>query len=83
MLLKRWAGFQTGVDAEQTAETQWRMFITACGPKLIFDLLGVIPMIFYNIDKKTRERMYIDLERARAAAAERSKRITDSEDRAE
>lgn len=77
VLLEKWAGFQPGVDAVQTDATKWRMFITACGPHLIFDLLGIIPMIFYNIDKKTRDRMYIDLERARSATAARAKRITD------
>lgn len=83
MLLENWAGFQVGADAVQTTETMWRVFITACGPKLIFDFLSIIPMLFYNIDKKTRERMYIDLERARSAAAAREKRIRDAEKAAE
>lgn len=77
LLLQNWAGFKVGVDAVQTDETMWRMFITACGPKLIFDLLGIIPMLFYNIDQKTREKMYSDLERSRAAVAAREKRRTD------
>ncbi|MBR3766983.1 MAG: MFS transporter [Clostridia bacterium] len=80
VLLEKWAGFQSGLDAVQTNETMWRMFITACGPKLIFDLICVIPMMFYNIDKKTRERMYLDLEKARAATAAREKRLRDAEE---
>ena len=80
MLLENWAGFQIGADAVQTDETKWRMFLTACGPKLIFGYICLLPMLFYNIDHKMRERMYIDLERARAATAERVKRMTDAED---
>lgn len=78
MLLEKWAGFQVGADAVQTNETMWRMFITACGPKLIFDYLCVVPMLFYNIDKKTRDRMYLELEKSRAATAAREKRLRDA-----
>ncbi len=69
VLLSRWAGFQSGVDAVQTTDTMWKMFIAAFGPHLIFDLLCLVPMFFYNIDKKTREQMYLDLEKTRAATA--------------
>ena len=68
-LLETWAGYQVGEDAIQTIDTKWRLFVLAFGPHLIFDLLSLIPMIFYNIDKNTRERMYIDLERSRAERA--------------
>ncbi|MBQ6544036.1 MAG: hypothetical protein IJL77_06575, partial [Clostridia bacterium] len=50
-------------------QTKWRLFLIAFGPHLIFDFLALLPMAFYNIDKDTRERMYIDLERARAKRA--------------
>lgn len=76
-LLEKWAGFQIGADAIQTIDTKWRVFLTACGPKLIFDLLGVIPMLFYNIDAKMRERMYLELEHSRALTAARVKRNAD------
>ncbi len=69
MLLSRWAGYESGLTAVQTEDTMWKMFIAAFGPQLIFDVLSIIPMFFYNIDKKTRERMYLDLERTRAAVA--------------
>lgn len=65
-LLQSWAGYQIGADAIQTSDTKYRLFIIAFGPKLIFDALCFIPMIFYNLDKSTRERMYIDLEKQRA-----------------
>lgn len=73
MLLARWAGFESGLTAVQTEDTMWKMFIAAFGPHLIFDVLSLVPMFFYNIDQKTRERMYLDLERSRAAAAAKVK----------
>lgn len=79
-LLENWAGFQIGADAIQSAETKWRVFLTACGPKLIFGLLGLVPMLFYNIDAKTREKMYLDLEKSRALTAARVKRAADGEE---
>ncbi|MBE6795677.1 MAG: hypothetical protein E7533_03735 [Ruminococcaceae bacterium] len=69
MLLSRWAGFESGLTAVQTEDTMWKMFIAAFGPQLIFDFISLVPMFFYNIDQKTRERMYLDLERTRAATA--------------
>lgn len=68
-LLSSYANYQIGEDAVQTAETKWRLFLIAFGPHLIFDLLSLLPMILYNIDKDTREQMYIDLERTRAKRA--------------
>ncbi len=68
-LLQDWAQYQVGETVAQTAETNWRLFIIAFGPRLIFDVFSFIPMLFYNIDQDTRERMYIDLERARSKRA--------------
>lgn len=76
-LLEDWAQFQIGEGVPQTPETKWRLFIIAFGPHLIFDALSLIPMIFYNIDKDTRDRMYIDLERSRALRAAMEKMETD------
>lgn len=78
MLLSRWAGFESGLTAVQTEDTMWKMFIAAFGPQLIFDFLSLVPMFFYNIDQKTRDRMYLDLERSRAAAAATEKLNSDS-----
>ena len=74
MLLARWAGFESGLTAVQSEDTMWKMFIAAFGPQLIFDFLSLIPMFFYNIDQKTRDRMYLDLERTRAATAAKEKK---------
>ncbi len=73
LLLSRWAGYEAGLTAVQTQDTMWKMFIAAFGPQLIFDVLSIIPMFFYNIDQKTRERMYLDLERTRATTAANEK----------
>lgn len=73
MLLARWAGFESGLTAVQSEDTMWKMFIAAFGPQLIFDFLSLVPMFFYNIDQKTRDRMYLDLERTRAATAAKEK----------
>lgn len=68
-LLEDWVEYKGGEGSVQTQQAKYRLFVTAFGPKLIFDALCFIPMFFYNIDKNTRERMYLDLERTRAARA--------------
>lgn len=78
-LLKRWVGYEGGTAAIQTQQAKYRLFITAFGPKLIFDTLCFIPMLFYNIDKNTRERMYLDLERMRSMRANMEKVKADNE----
>lgn len=79
-LLESWAGYQTGVTAIQTKATMWKMFIAAFGPHLIFDVISIIPMFFYNLDSKTRERMYLELELRRSAEAAKVKKLTDMKD---
>ncbi len=78
MLLSRWAGFESGLTAVQTEDTMWKMFIAAFGPQLIFDFISLVPMFFYNIDQKTRDRMYLDLERTRAQTAANEKQNADA-----
>ena len=75
-LLQNWANYQIGETAVQDTDTMWRLFLIAFGPHLIFDAISLLPMVLYNIDKPTREKMYRDLERMRAerAAAEKSER---------
>lgn len=77
-LLERWAGYQAGFDKVHTVDTMFKMFIAAFGPRLIFDYLCMIPMFFYNIDAKTREKMYADLEKTRAATALAQKKRMDA-----
>ena len=79
-LLQDWAQYEIGETAVQTQQTKWRLFLIALGPHLIFDFLALIPMIFYNIDSKTRERMYMDLEKSRAKRALMEKLERDAEE---
>ncbi len=79
-LLEKWAGYQIGMDAVQTEDTMWKMFVASFAPRLCFDALSMIPMMFYNIDRNTRERMYLELEQRRAADAAKLKELTDAED---
>ena len=79
-LLQDWANYEIGETAVQTQETKWRLFLIAFGPHLIFDFLALLPMIFYNIDKDTRERMYLDLEKARSKRALMEKMMADEKD---
>ena len=78
-LLEKWAGYQAGLSSVQSIDTMWRMFVAAFAPRLCFDFVSMIPMFFYNIDKSTRERMYLDLEQRRAADAAKLKARTDAE----
>lgn len=78
-LLETWAGYKIGETTVQTRETKWRLFLIAFGPHLIFDLISLLPMILYNIDKDTREKMYLDLEISRAKEAERATKRADAE----
>ena len=78
-LLEGWAGYDPEKPLNQSDTTKWRMFLTACGPKLIFGYLRIIPLLFYNIDRKTRDQMYLDLEKSRAAAAARSLSIQNTQ----
>ncbi|MBR2730508.1 MAG: MFS transporter, partial [Clostridia bacterium] len=79
-LLQDWAKYEIGETAIQTQETKWRLFLIAFGPHLIFDFLALLPMLFYNIDKETRERMYMDLEQMRARRAALEKELQDQKE---
>ncbi len=78
-LLQNWAKYQIGETTVQTGETMWRLFLIAFGPHLIFDVISLFPMLLYNIDKDTRDKMYMDLEHARALRAAMEKMERDSE----
>lgn len=79
-LLQDWAKYEIGETAIQTQETKWRLFLIAFGPHLIFDFLALLPMLFYNLDKETRERMYMDLEQLRARRAAMEKELQDQKE---
>ena len=76
-LLEKWAGYEAGYNSQHSVDTMFRMFVAAYAPRLAFDYLCLIPMAFYNIDKKTRDKMYSDLEKARAITAAKNKQLTD------
>lgn len=79
-LLETWAGFKVGEGQIQTLDTKFRLFVTAFGPKLIFDAFCFIPMFFYNIDANTRKKMYSDLERMRSLRANMEKAKSEGAD---
>jgi len=63
-------GFQTGENyLRQTEKTADGVFAMATIFPALFSIFGLIPKLFYNIDQKTREVMYAELEVRRAAAA--------------
>ncbi len=82
-LLERWAGYEAGFNSVHSVDTMFKMFIAAYAPRLVFDYMCLIPMAFYNIDKNTRDRMYIDLERTRALTAAKNKQLADEEAKGE
>lgn len=78
-ILEKWTGFESGALAVQSEKTKFRLFIMAYGPRLIPDILCTIPMFFYNIDTKTRERMYLELQEIRMKKAAEVAELADSE----
>lgn len=78
-LLQDWVQYEIGEDTVQTSDTMWKLFLTAFGPHLIFDVISLLPMLLYNIDKGTREKMYRDLEYSRAVRAAQEKELRDRE----
>ena len=78
-LLEKWAGYEAGFNKVHTVDTMFKMFIAAYAPRLVLDYLCLIPMFFYNLDSKTRERMYLDLEKTRAEAAMKQKLKMDAQ----
>lgn len=78
-LLEKWAGYQSGIGAVQSLDTMWRMFVASFAPRLVFDFISMLPMIFYNIDRKTRDLMYLELEQRRALEAARITARADEE----
>lgn len=72
-LLEKWAGYEAGFNSVHSVDTMFKMFVAAYAPKLVFDYICLIPMFFYNIDAKSREKMYYDLGMRRAEEALKQK----------
>jgi len=69
-------GFQIGEDyLNQPPRTADRIFLMSTLAPHAFSLLALIPMFFYNINQKDRERMYIDLAKRRREVMEMTKKL--------
>ncbi len=64
-------GYRQGLKpGQQTARTEYLLFMTTTLVPALGGLLGMIPKFFYNIDDKTRKRMYAELAERRSATAQ-------------
>ncbi len=64
-------GYRQGLKpGQQTARTEYLLFLTTTLVPAVGGLLGMIPKFFYNIDDKTRKRMYAELAERRSATAQ-------------
>lgn len=70
-ILQVWTGFESGITAVQSEKTQYRLFLMAYGPKLVPDIISMIPMLFYNLSDEKRDQMYAELAQRRSALAEK------------
>jgi len=69
-LLLSFIGFQTGENyLYQTEQTAKGVFAMATLIPAVMAMVAMIPKFFFNISKKDRERMYVELAERRAAAA--------------
>ena len=64
-------GYRQGLKpGQQTARTEYLLFLTTTLVPALGGLLGMIPKFFYNIDDKTRKRMYAELAERRSVTAQ-------------
>ena len=63
-------GYRQGLKpGQQSARTEYLLFLTTTLVPAVGGLLGMIPKFFYNIDNKTRKRMYAELAERRSQTA--------------
>lgn len=63
-------GYRQGLKpGQQSTRTEYLLFMTTTLVPAVTGLLGMIPKFFYNIDDKTRKRMYAELEERRSETA--------------
>ena len=63
-------GYRQGLKpGHQSTRTEYLLFMTTTLVPAVTGLLGMIPKFFYNIDDKTRKRMYAELEERRSETA--------------
>ncbi len=64
-------GYRQGLQpGQQTERTEYLLFMTTTLLPVITGGLGIIPKFFYNIDAKTRKRMYAELAERRSEIAQ-------------
>lgn len=76
---KEWIGYDQVAYTEKRAQSEhaqkW-IFAMATVFPAILAVVGLIPMIFYNIDKETRDRMYRELNERRVQTASEINELT-------
>ncbi len=64
-------GYRQGLKpGQQSQKTEYLLFLTCTLVPALTGLLGMIPKFFYNIDDKTRKRMYAELAERRSETAQ-------------
>ena len=77
-------GYRQGLKpGQQTAKVEYLLFTTTTLVPALCGLIGMIPKFFYNIDDKTRKRMYAELAERRSETAKALNAQADSIDVAE
>ncbi len=63
-------GYRQGLKpGQQSTRTEYLLFLTTTLVPAVTGLMGMIPKFFYNIDDKTRKRMYAELAERRSETA--------------
>ena len=63
-------GYRQGLKpGQQSTRTEYLLFMTTTLVPAVTGLLGMIPKLYYNIDDKTRKRMYAELKERRSETA--------------
>ena len=71
-------GYRQGLKpGQQTAKTEFLLFTSCTLIPAIAGLLGMLPKFFYNIDDKTRKRMYAELAERRSETAKEQNDFAD------
>ncbi len=69
-------GYETGVNTAQSMKTRQAIFAMYSIVPIILGTFAYIPMIFYNLDDKTRTIMYHELSERRNKILENAKKTT-------
>lgn len=73
-------GYRQGLKPGQQSErTEYLLFMTTTLLPVVTGFMGIIPKFFYNIDNKTRQRMYAELAERRSEIAQTLNTDTEAE----